>query len=140
MIRVASYVFALTFARRANVKRLVAIGLSTYDTKLMRNLTVMAICLGMLALPVHAQARNTGDGVIATPGIHLGLDMPRLQAAQGDGMSLSDAIESVRRGGNVERVINAYTTVSGGRETHYIKVLTKDGKVKTHKVAGRKRG
>ena len=140
MIRVASYVFALTFARRANVKRLVAISLSTYDTKLMRNLTVMAICLGMLALPVHAQARNAGDGVTAAPGIHLGLDMPRLQVAQGDGMSLSEAIESVRRGGNVERIINAYTTVSGGRETHYIKVLTKDGKVKTHKVAGRKRG
>ena len=55
-------------------------------------------------------------------------------------MSLSEAIEFVRRGGNVEQVINAFTTVSGGRETHYIKVLTKDGKVKTHKIAGRKRG
>jgi len=100
----------------------------------------MAICLGILALPVHAQARNAGDGVIATPGIHLGLDMPQLQVAQGGGMDLAEAIESVRRGGNVKQVLNAYTTVSGGRETHYIKVLTKDGKVKTHKVPGRKRG
>ena len=140
MIRAASYVFALTFARRANVKRLVAISRSTYDTKLMRNLTVMAICLGILALPVHAQARNAGDIVAASPGIDFGSDLPRLQIAQGGGLSLAEAIESVRRSGNVERVINAYTTVSGGVETHYVKVLTKDGKVKTHKIAGRKRG
>ena len=55
-------------------------------------------------------------------------------------MSLSEAIDSVRRGGNVERVISAETKVSGGREVHHIKVLTKDGKVQTHKVQGRKLG
>jgi len=140
MTRVVSFAFALTFARRANVKRFVAFSLSTYDTKLMRNLTVMAICLGILALPAHAQARSAGDVVAASPGIDLGPDVPRLQVAQGGGMNLAEAIESVRRGGNVERVINAYTTVSGGVETHHVKVLTKDGKVKTHKVRGRKRG
>ncbi len=140
MTRVANSVFALTFARRANVKRLVAFGLSTYDTKLMRTLTVMAICLGMLALPVNAQARNAGDDVAATPGIDRGLDVPRLQIAQGGGMSLPEAIESVRRRGNVEQILDARTTVSGGRETHHIKVLTKDGKVQTHKIAGRKVG
>jgi uncharacterized membrane protein YkoI len=53
-------------------------------------------------------------------------------------MSLSQAIESVRRstGG---KVVSAETRVQGGREVHYIKVLTKDGKVKTHKVNGRRR-
>ncbi len=140
MTRVANSAFVWMSARRANVKRLVAFGLSTYDTKLMRNLTAMAICLGMLALPVTAQARSAGDGVAATPGIDLGRDVPRLQVAQGGGMSLSEAIESVRRRGNVERIIDARTTVSGGRETHHIKVLTKDGKVQTHKIAGRKVG
>jgi hypothetical protein len=109
----------------------------------MRNLTVLVISLGMLALPVHAyaraQARSAGDGVAATGAIESGLELPRLQVMQGGGMNLAEAIESVRRGGNVERVINAYTTVSGGVEMHYIKVLTKDGKVKTHKIRGRKR-
>lgn len=139
MTRVANSEFALTYARLVNVKRLVAIGRSTYDTKLMRNLTVLVISLGMLALPVVTQARSTGDGVAATGAIESGLEMPRLQVMQGGGMNLAEAIESVRRGGNVERVINAYTTVSGGVETHYVKVLTKDGKVKTHKIRGRKR-
>ncbi len=61
-----------------------------------------------------------------------------LYVAQADGMSLSQAIESVRRrtGG---KVVSAETKVQGGREVHHIKVLTKDGKVKTHRVNGRRR-
>jgi uncharacterized membrane protein YkoI len=61
-----------------------------------------------------------------------------IQVAQNDGMSLSAAVESVRRktGG---RIISAETKRNGNREVHHIKVLTKDGKVKTHKVQGRKR-
>ena len=63
---------------------------------------------------------------------------PVLQVAQSNGMSLSEAIESVRRrtGG---RVVSAETKVSNGREVHHIKVLTEDGKVRTHKVNGRRR-
>jgi uncharacterized membrane protein YkoI len=63
---------------------------------------------------------------------------PGLQVTQQDGMSLSEAIESVRQrtGG---RVVSAETKVQGGREVHYIKVLTEDGKVRTHKVNGRRR-
>jgi len=59
--------------------------------------------------------------------------------AQQNGMSLSEAIESVRRrtGG---RIVSAQTRVQGGREVHHVKVLTEDGKVKTHKVRGRQRG
>ena len=62
---------------------------------------------------------------------------PRLVLAQGDCMSLSQAIESVRRrtGG---QVLSAETRVQGGREVHHIKVL-KDGKVRTHKVNGCRR-
>jgi hypothetical protein len=38
-----------------------------------------------------------------------------------------------------DRIVSAETRVQGGREVHHIKVLTKDGKVKTHKVDGRRR-
>jgi uncharacterized membrane protein YkoI len=63
---------------------------------------------------------------------------PLLQVAQGNCMSLSKAIESVRsRTGG--RVVSAETKVSNGSEVHYIKVLTKDGKVKTHRVNGCRR-
>ena len=60
-----------------------------------------------------------------------------LEAFQGGGKSLSEAVEQVRRqyGG---RIVSAETQVSGGREVHVIKVLTDDGKVKTVRVQGRK--
>ena len=61
------------------------------------------------------------------------------EATQSNCTSLSQAVDQVRRRGNVERVISAETRVSGGREVHYIKVLTKDGKVRTHTVNGCKR-
>jgi hypothetical protein len=121
------------------VKRFVALSQSTDHTILMKNFTVIAIFLGMLALPVIAQARMADDGVSALSN-DFGTNLPELRIAQTGGMSLSEAIESVRRRGNVERIISAETRVSGGRETHHIKVLTKDGKVQTHKVAGRKLG
>jgi uncharacterized membrane protein YkoI len=63
----------------------------------------------------------------------------RIQTAQNDGMTLSEAVEQVRRQTN-GRIISAETKISNGREVHHIKVLTKDGKVKTHKIQGRKRG
>ena len=63
----------------------------------------------------------------------------RIQTAQNDGMSLSDAVEQVRRQTD-GRIISAETRTSNGREVHYIKVLTNDGKVKTHKIQGRRRG
>jgi uncharacterized membrane protein YkoI len=63
----------------------------------------------------------------------------RIQTAQNDGLSLSDAVEQVRRQTD-GRIVSAETRTSNGREVHYIKVLTKDGKVKTHKVQGRRRG
>ncbi len=63
----------------------------------------------------------------------------RIQTAQNDGMSLSDAVEQVRRQTD-GRIISAETRTSNGREVHHIKVLTKDGKVKTHKIQGRARG
>ncbi len=60
-------------------------------------------------------------------------------AQRGGGKSLSEAVEQVRRQTN-GRILSAQTKVSGNREVHHIKVLTKDGKVKTVKVPGRARG
>ena len=60
-------------------------------------------------------------------------------AQKNGGKSLSEAVDQVRRRTN-GRILSAETRVSGNREVHHIKVLTKDGKVKTHKVRGRKRG
>ena len=58
-------------------------------------------------------------------------------AFQRSGMTLSQAVEQVRRqyGG---RIVSAETKVSGGRETHVIKVLTDDGKVKTVRIPGKR--
>ena len=62
------------------------------------------------------------------------------RTTQNGGMTLDQAIESVRRKTN-GRIVSATTKVNkNGREVHHIKVLTKDGKVRTHKVQGRKRG
>jgi len=54
-----------------------------------------------------------------------------------DGMTLDQAIESVRRRRDVDRILSAETRRDGDRETHYIRYLTKDGKVKTAKIRGR---
>ena len=54
---------------------------------------------------------------------------------QGRCPSLSEAVEQVRRQYN-GRIVGAETRVSGGRETHIIKVLTNDGTVKTVRIPG----
>jgi uncharacterized membrane protein YkoI len=58
--------------------------------------------------------------------------------AQSNGVSLSQAIEQVRRqtGG---QILSAETRVQGGREVHHIKVLINNKQVKTYKINGRKR-
>jgi len=60
-------------------------------------------------------------------------------AQKGGGKTLSEAVEQVRRQTN-GRIPSAQTKVSGNREVHHIKGLTKDGKGRTVKVPGRSRG
>ncbi|MDA0707175.1 MAG: hypothetical protein O2907_06435 [Proteobacteria bacterium] len=60
-----------------------------------------------------------------------------LELAQNDGMTLSEAVESVRQRTD-GRIVSAETETRNGNEVHHIKVLTKDGKVKTYTVQGRK--
>ena len=81
----------------------------------------------LIALPLSANALLVDDSHIESPGYGVELKQPPLSAMQG-GMSLSEAIAAVKRDPNVERIISAETR--GG--THYIKVLYKDGKVRTH--------
>ena len=99
----------------------------------------LALTLLLLAaaamLPLRASAFDLEENLKAQ---HVQYTGEPLLVALKDGMSLSEAIESVRRrtGG---RVVSAETKVQGGREVHHIKVLTKDGKVKTHRVNGSRR-
>jgi hypothetical protein len=60
-------------------------------------------------------------------------------AMQGGGVSLSQAVEQVRRQYKGQ-IVDARTEVKGNREVHVIRVLTEDGKVKTVKVQGRQLG
>jgi uncharacterized membrane protein YkoI len=92
------------------------------------------VMLGAAALlPLRADAFDLEENLKAQHVQYQG--EPLLHVAQSNCMSLSEAIESVRsRTGG--RVVSAETKVSNGREVHYIKVLTEDGKVKTHKVNG----
>jgi len=94
------------------------------------------ILLGTLPLlPAAADAFALEQTPAAVPAV---VFKPDLRATQSDGMTLSQAIESVRKrtGG---RVVSAETKIQGGREVHHIKVLLPDGKVKTYKVNGPKR-
>mgnify|MGYP001547718700 CR=1 FL=1 len=107
-----------------------------YDTWRMR-IVLALLVLGAAALtPLRADAFDLETNLKALHEQYRG--DPVMHVAQQDGMSLSEAIESVRRrtGG---RVVSAETKMQGDREVHYIKVLTKDGKVRTHKVNGRRR-
>lgn len=84
-------------------------------------LTILAFSL-LAAAPVTAEAFDLNDV---------------LQLADNDGMTLSEAVESVRRSTD-GRIVSAETRTKNGNEVHHIKVLTKDGKVKTYTVQGRK--
>ncbi len=86
-------------------------------------LLITALLAGLLATSV-AEARVVGQA------IDRGVESTPYSVTQRGCMSLSQAVDSVRRRGNVERVISAETR----GDTHHIKVLTKDGKVRTHKV------
>lgn len=108
-------------------------------TETMRHLSILIAGLALLLGPAAGKAFDLEDAlrqVHAQAGLD---DQADLRTTQGNGgKSLSDAINEVRRqtGG---QILSAETKVSGGREVHHIKVLTKDGKVKTFKVQGRRR-
>ena len=93
----------------------------------------MALAISMFATPASALmlSDESVDGPASEP------ESPPLVIAQSGGMTLSQAVDQVRRRGDVERVISAETQVRNGREVHVIKVLTRDGRVTTHRIPGR---
>jgi len=90
----------------------------------------LKILLLTLLLAAAAQAQAVSGSLLA-PG-----STPQAFPMQSNGLTLSQAVEQVRRqyGG---RIVSAETRREGNREVHHIKVLTADGKVKTVKVQGR---
>jgi len=105
----------------------------------MRHLSILLLGLVLLLGPVAGEAFGLEDALRQVQARAGNDDEPGLGTTQNNGgKSLSEAIDEVRRetGG---QILSAETKVSGGREVHHIKVLTKDGKVKTVKVQGRRR-
>lgn len=118
--------------------RFVAISLRPYHTWTMRLALTLLLLAAAAMLPLRASAFDLEENLKAQHVQYAG--QPLLLVAQNDGMSLSQATASIRgrlRPG--DRIVSAETRVQGGREVHHIKVLTKDGKVKTHRVNGRRR-
>ncbi len=60
-----------------------------------------------------------------------------LAVAIADAKTLSQAVDQVRNRTD-GKVLSAKTVVKGDKEVHVIKVLTKDGRVKTHQVQGKR--
>lgn len=85
-------------------------------------LKLLLICFA-LSTPLMVQA-DSG------PGRHI-------QLAQGNGKSLNEAVEQVRRQYKNGRIISAETRTDGKREVHRIRVMD-DGKIRTIKINGRK--
>lgn len=115
--------------------RFVAIGILPYDTWRMRLTLLFLIFAGAALVSGTAGAFEIEEALKAQHAQNQAqIDY---RSVQSDGVSLSEAVRSVRsRTGG--QILSAETKVQGGREVHHIKVL-KDGKVKTHKVNGRRR-
>ncbi len=106
----------------------------------MRLLLTMILILPLAIAPASADAFDLEQSLRESVASQFDQIPADFRIAQNsNGKTLSEAIESVRRqtGG---QIVSATTKVSNGQETHHIKVLTKDGKVKTVKVPGRKIG
>ena len=102
----------------------------------MTRLILISVVAALLLVPAAASAFDLEESLRQLHEQHRQSDQPELRVAK-DGMTLDEAIESVRRRGDVDRILSADTRRDGDREMHYIRYLTKDGKVKTAKVRGR---
>jgi len=105
-------------------------------TNLIRILAFSAVLLA----PFTAQAFDLEESLKQLHEQYRMHEAADIRVAQGGCMSLNQAIESVRRRGDVERIVSAETKVEGKREVHYIRYMTKDSKVRTTRVNGCSRG
>ena len=99
----------------------------------------MRTLLTTLLISATLLASGQAVAVHVSPALVRQVALPALETMQSSGVSLSQAVEQVRRQYK-GRIVSAETRVRGNRETHVIKVLTEDGKVKTVEVAGKRRG
>ena len=104
----------------------------------MRSLAILLLAIGLAITPVTTQAFDLEDVLREVKDRRDADSRPDHRVTQSGGKTLSEAIEQVRRQTNGQ-ILSAQTKISGNREVHHIKVLTKDGKVKTVKVQGRRR-
>ena len=93
----------------------------------------------ILLISIALTASGKGIAAHIDAGVMQEATPSALEAMQTDGVTLSQAVEQVRRQYN-GRIVKAETELNGNRETHVIKVVTEDGKVKTVRVAGKRRG
>jgi len=98
-------------------------------------LAFISLIAAVLLVPAAADAFDLEESLRELQVQHQQVQKQDLRVAK-DGMTLDQAIESVRRRGDVDRILSAETRRDGGRETHYIRYLTKDGKVNTAKIRG----
>jgi len=106
-------------------------------TRLVRNLVIFLIVGWWASLPAQAQAFDIEEALRESQVQQADSMTPDSRVAQkGGGKSLSEAIAQVRKQ-TKGRILSADTRISGNREVHHIKVLTKDGKVRTVTVPGR---
>ncbi len=99
----------------------------------------ISLIAAVLLVPAAADAFDLEESLRQLHVQHGQAQQPDLRVAK-DGMTLDQAIESVRRRGDVDRILSAETRRDGNRETHHIRYLTRDGKVKTAKIRGRSSG
>ena len=106
----------------------------------MRNRLTMLLAVALVTLPVASvQAFDLEQALRDLQSHSADTSRPEFRIAQNGGKSLGECVDQVRRK-TKGRIISAETRNKGDREVHHVKVLTKDGKVKTHKCQGRKRG
>ena len=92
-------------------------------------LTAAMLCSVQPAVAAQAEGAGVDHGAFERPG------GPDMAVSQRNCKTLSQAVEQVRKQYN-GRIVDAQTRVSGGQETHIIKVLTDDGKVRTVRIPG----
>ena len=104
------------------------------------NLLRILICSAVILGPPGAQAFDLEESLKQLHEQYRMHETADLHIAQGGGMTLDQAIDSVRRRGDVDKILSAETKREGDREVHYIRYLTKNGTVKTARINGRSRG
>jgi hypothetical protein len=105
-------------------------------TNFLRILVFSAVIL----VPSGAQAFDLEESLKQLHEQYRTQDVADIRVAQGGGMTLDQAIASVRRRGDFKRIVSAETRVEGNREKHHIRYMTTGGTVKTATFNGRSRG